>query len=414
MTFFFKTNLFKNIIHLTFIQGVSFLIPLITMPYLIRVLGFNNYGMFILTQAIAQYVLLFSDFGFNLSSTKKVARNQNNELRVSIIFWSTIFGKFILFLISFPFVFSFLFFFYDQNEYSILFLMFIPQMLAGVATPNWLFQGKERMKVLSLLTVSSKLIYIILIFSFVKSKGDLFYVALAQGASSFFVVLASLYYVYKSRWVTMVIFDLRGVIINIRGSFVYFISVASVSLYTTLPTLIIGFILGESSVAYYNIANTIRNAMQSLLNPIYQAIFPRVNNLYKSNKIDTVKFIKRSLFIIPCISLSFSIFIFFTGQYLILFFAKEVTHEVVVLLKVLCFIPFISSICNILGVQSILVFGFKKYFTCITVLAGLFNLATIYPLTISFGLVGSAISVLITELFILVSFFSFIKIKKIY
>ncbi|WP_446919834.1 oligosaccharide flippase family protein, partial [Klebsiella pneumoniae] len=101
MTFFFKTNLFKNIIHLTFIQGVSFLIPLITMPYLIRVLGFNNYGMFILTQAIAQYVLLFSDFGFNLSSTKKVARNQNNELRVSIIFWSTIFGKFILFLISF-------------------------------------------------------------------------------------------------------------------------------------------------------------------------------------------------------------------------------------------------------------------------------------------------------------------------
>lgn len=215
------------------------------------------------------------------------------------------------------------------------------------------------------------------------------------------------FYIYKKRWIGFYYFKYSRIIFFIKSSFPYFISVISVNLYTSFPAFIIGITLGTQSVAYYNIANTIRNAMQSLLNPIYQSLFPRINNIYSVNKDAAKKLIKRSLLIVSCLVFIFSIFVFIFSPLVIQLITSGKNESIVIILRVLCFVPFLSSICNILGVQAMIPFGFQKQFTLITICAGILCLAIIYPMLIAFGVIGGAYSVLLTELFVLTFFHVF-------
>ncbi|HBA5837681.1 TPA: oligosaccharide flippase family protein, partial [Escherichia coli] len=306
---FFRTRLFNNIMHLTLIQGVAFILPLMAFPYLVKVLGMDHYGKFIFYQLIVQYITLCSDFGFNFLATQKIAKNQCNLYKVTVIFWTTLWSKTFLISLLLSVLWAIVFTIDIKFDY-ILFFMFLPQLIAGVLMPTWLFQGKEEMKILSFATIGIRAVNVALIFLLVKHYNDINTVALIQSLCSFFLVIVVYFYIYKKRWIGFYYFKYSRIIFFIKSSFPYFISVISVNLYTSFPAFIIGITLGTQSVAYYNIANTIRNAMQSLLNPIYQSLFPRINNIYSVNKDAAKKLIKRSLLIVSCLVFIFSIFVF--------------------------------------------------------------------------------------------------------
>ncbi len=407
---FFRTRLFNNIMHLTLIQGVAFILPLMAFPYLVKVLGMDHYGKFIFYQLIVQYITLCSDFGFNFLATQKIAKNQCNLYKVTVIFWTTLWSKAFLILLLLSVLWAIVFTIDITFDY-ILFFMFLPQLIAGVLMPTWLFQGKEEMKILSFATIGIRAVNVALIFLLVKHYNDINTVALIQSLCSFFLVIVVYFYIYKKRWIGFYYFKYSRIIFFIKSSFPYFISVISVNLYTSFPAFIIGITLGTQSVAYYNIANTIRNAMQSLLNPIYQSLFPRINNIYSVNKDAAKKLIKRSLLIVSCLVFIFSIFVFIFSPLVIQLITSGKNESIVIILRVLCFVPFLSSICNILGVQAMIPFGFQKQFTLITICAGILCLAIIYPMLIAFGVIGGAYSVLLTELFVL-TFFSCFLLKR--
>ncbi|HCR3554786.1 TPA: oligosaccharide flippase family protein, partial [Morganella morganii] len=86
----------KNLLSLLGMQGINYLIPLVTLPYLTHTLGGFQYGVLSTVLILVQYTVLFVDFGFNLSSTKKISENRDNNYLVNNIFWNTVFAKLIL------------------------------------------------------------------------------------------------------------------------------------------------------------------------------------------------------------------------------------------------------------------------------------------------------------------------------
>ncbi|WP_174490562.1 oligosaccharide flippase family protein, partial [Escherichia coli] len=150
-------------------------------------------------------------------------------------------------------------------------------------------------------------------------------------------------------------------------------SIFSVNLYTTLPALVIGVVLGNVNLAYYNIALTIRNALLGLFNPISQSLFPRVNNLYSIDQNRAYKLIKQSLIVVAVIFIFLAITTNIMSDFIVNKILGHSEFIVVSLVKMICFIPAISAINNILGIQTIILHGYKKLFSTVTIFYGVLN-----------------------------------------
>ena len=96
-----KKIIVKNYIALLFIQGANFILPLIILPYLVRVLGSEKFGLVMIAQSVAIFLTIIVDFGFNISATKEVASLKNDKEKLSQFYWNVVFVKIILIIITF-------------------------------------------------------------------------------------------------------------------------------------------------------------------------------------------------------------------------------------------------------------------------------------------------------------------------
>ncbi|EFB5894022.1 O173 family O-antigen flippase, partial [Escherichia coli] len=141
-----------NIFSLLSIQGVGYILPLITLPYLVRILGPNNYGVYGYSLAIIQYSILIIDFGFNLTVTKKISLNRDDKLIVSSVFWNVMACKLLLCIFTFLITVAWS---RIDNTFAgdnLAVLMSSYTMVIGILIfPIWLFQGKEEITKIALI-----------------------------------------------------------------------------------------------------------------------------------------------------------------------------------------------------------------------------------------------------------------------
>lgn len=408
-----KSKLVNNILYLGLIQGCGYLLPILILPFLIHRLTIDPYGKMIFYQMVIQYLCVIVDFGFNFSSTQEIARNSKDKIIISKVFYETIAIKLLLFICLTSM--SLLFLITSHNKFGDikLFICYIPQLLGFALIPVWYFQGVEKIKIIALCTIFARLVTTLLLFILIENSSDLYLAASLQSSTFCITAILAYIYIYKYEDISLIHLSSTSFFNSIRSSFPFFISVFSVNLYTTLPTIIVGLVLGSTSVAYYNIANTVRNAMQGLYTPVSQSLFPRVNNMFSTNKLATYILIQKTLIIITMLSLSLSLLIFLYADEIVYKFMGRYNYDVVKLLRIVCFIPMISAINNILGVQTIILHGYKKIFTFITVVFGFINCLIIYPLMYWLGINGVAVSSLLIETLILIVFAIFVIKKKL-
>src|SRR5215470_2218422 len=141
-----RRKLLGNMFWLYALQGLNYVIPLAVLPYLVRVLGIEGYGLIAFAQAFAQYFVILTDYGFNLSATKRIALARDNRQEVSRIFWSVILVKTLLMLLGAlvmgAIVLSIPRFRADAPLYAIAYIA----VVGSVLFPLWLFQGMEQMR----------------------------------------------------------------------------------------------------------------------------------------------------------------------------------------------------------------------------------------------------------------------------
>ena len=139
-------------------------------------------------------------------------------------------------------------------------------------------------------------------FVYVNSPDDIWIAALAQGATNLIAGLIGCLMIYSHGWVGKLTFSIKEIKECLYNGWHVFASTSAISLYTTSTVVILGFLSGTTAVGYFNAANTIRNAVQGLLNPITQAIYPRINYLYDNDYPKCISLIRKSLNGIGCLS----------------------------------------------------------------------------------------------------------------
>ncbi|MGO3910650.1 oligosaccharide flippase family protein [Huaxiibacter chinensis] len=273
----------KNIFLLFFVQASNYLFPLLTLPYLMRVLGAENFGIVAMVQAWIQYIIIFVDYGFNFSATLLVSVNKNNRIKINSIYTSVTIAKFILLLISL-FIFAIYMAFIGPSIYSSLILLGLISVIGTVLFPVWLFQGMEKMQGIAICTTIAKFVSLLLIFILVKSPDDMNMAVISQSSGMFLSGILSCYFIKKEKMAKFTKVSLYEIFDVLKKGFDLFVSNITISFYTTLNILIIGYFGGPVLAGYFSAADKIRTAAQGLMSPVQQAMFPRVSSLISEGK----------------------------------------------------------------------------------------------------------------------------------
>jgi len=283
-------TLIQNFSYLSALQIFNMLIPLITYPYLIRVLGKETYGLVIFAQAIIYYFVIWVGFGFNISATKEVSIHRDNKEKLSEVISSVFIIKGILFLSAFLILTILLHFIPKAHGYKLLFYATMWMALYDLIFPIWYFQGIERMKYITIITLLSRLTFLSLIFILIHSPNDYLLIPIINGIGALLAGITALYIVFnihKNIFKLQPISTLKYYIVD---SFPIFVSNLSTTLYLTSNKVILGAFLGMGEVAYYDLAEKLSTFLKTPIQLIGQTIYPKIA------KSRDQTFIKKSFF----------------------------------------------------------------------------------------------------------------------
>ena len=186
--------LVANFGYLSLLQICNLAIPLITYPYLVRVLGEETYGTIVYAQAVVAYLAIFVNWGFNISATKSISIHRDNPAKVDQIFSSVYVAKTCFLFLVFG-VLWLLFLIPSIGAYKLLYLFSMWMCIYEWLFPVWFFQGMERMKYIAIFSFIGRLIFISLIFVVVKNTDDYLWVPIINGIGAILTSLVAIYVV---------------------------------------------------------------------------------------------------------------------------------------------------------------------------------------------------------------------------
>lgn len=293
-----KSKISSNIIFLYFLTIAKIVFPLLTFPYLTRVLTVDVYGMVSYVRATIIYMQIFVDFGFSLSAVKDIARIKNDKIRVGEITGDVIIAKLLLCAIGMLILLvlcvsiSIL-----QNNLLYTFLSYVVVILS-VFLLDYLFRGIEEMQLVSLTFIIMKGASTLLTFVFVKGDEDILWIPVLDIISSFF----ALFFVYVQLKKLHIKIIFRNIIYawkSLKESFIYFISNMATTAFGGLNTMLIGIYIPDvKEIAYWSVAMTLVSGAQALYNPITGGVYPQMV------KNPSMRIIRRLLLVfMPCVIL---------------------------------------------------------------------------------------------------------------
>lgn len=388
-----KKNLLENFISLGALQIVSYVIPLINLPYLSRVLGVEKFGLVFFAFAFMQYFIILTDYGFGLSATREIAVNRHNKNNLSNIFSAVTFIKLCLLLVSFAILCIMIIFIPKLHENWIVFLLSFLMVVGNAIYPVWFFQGMERMKYITFLNILSKTIFLVLIFIFVKKSDDYVIVPLLNSMGFLVSGIIGMYFAIKNLGAKLYLPKWQAIKKQFKYSSEFFLSRVSVSAYTNTNTFCLGLIGSSIMVGYYVAAEKIYNAINGIQAPLGQALYPFVA---KNKDIKTYK--KWFLVAIICNLLICSFVFIFAKQFIAIFYGANMMFAYKIL-RIFCIISLIVFPSMLVGYPLIGALGHTKEANRSVIVGSIIHIIGLFTLFITknMNVYSIAFMVLITE-----------------
>lgn len=391
------------------LQGANYLLPLVTLPYLVRVLGPEKFGLIAFAQAFIQYFVVATDYGFNLSATRDVAVHRENPQKLGEIIGAVMTIKIVLAVTGALVLACLVLLIPTFRQHWPLYSVVYLTVVGATLFPTWLFQGLERMRDITWMNMATRLLTTAAIFIFVHNSNDYVLTGAIQSLPIFLAAIPAWWVLIKVYSVPLRRPALHSMRKQIQGGWHVFLSTAAINVYTSSNTFLLGIIAGPAAVGYFSAALKIISAAYGLFTPINQTLYPHISRLSQHK---SVQFIKKTTpyYISIGIVISISFFIF-RGTIINIVLGPHY-RESVNIMTILSTLPAILSVGYLYGSLTILALGENRIFSRITIFSALINISLTAPLTYLYQGSGTAISIVITEL-LASALFAFAALKKI-
>lgn len=407
-------RILENMISLTGLQFASYILPLITLPYLTLVLGPEKFGLTQYAISLITYFQFFTDYGFNLSATRELAICRDDNQKISQIFSSVMFIKMCLCILSFIILLLIVMFIPKFSEDSYVYILTFGMVIGYMLFPTWLFQGLEYMRYTSILNIIGKIVFTVLIFIFIHDTTDYMLVPLINSLGYILVGILGIYIALTKFNIKITIPSIRDIKYHLREGWYVFISTIAINMYTTTNTFLLGLLTNNTLVGYYSIAEKIILAVNGLLNPISQALYPFISRTVKTDdKTRSIEFIRKITKIMTLVGIVLSAGLFIFAKPIILLLFGQSYANSVIILQIISIVPLAVSLSTVFGVETMLTFNYKKAFTSIVMIGGIIDIVLGIILITLMKEIGIAISFATTEIFITIAMFIFLQRKGI-
>lgn len=351
---------------------VRYLLPLITIPYLARILGAEGLGHLVLIQAYAFFVIQWLEFGFGLSATQGVARHRDSPSRLATLASSVFGSQAGLLLVALGAT--------AIVQHTVPMLGETPDLLwmgavAGIlqgSSPFWFLRGVERMKEVASLEVASRVVRTAGIFLLVRAPDDLWLVLASDLAASLLNAVVGLGLVCRLvplRWP-----EAKGVLETLRESWSLFVVRASASLFSAGNVFVLGLYSSQATIAFFAGAEKIATALRMLFNPAFDALYPRMSFETSHAPDRAFRLLRRMLLILGTLSLGMSVGILIFAPLAVRLLLGPEFEASVGVLRIFALFPPVVVINLCLGSHWLLVRGHRRLFVSTGLFIGLLNI----------------------------------------
>lgn len=406
-----NSKIIKNGIWLTILQLVNTVIPVITIPYVTRILGTNEYGIFSIALNWVLYLQVLVEYGFGLSGSRKVALLKENEHeQLNQLFNNIISARILLLIASFIIlnIICIISAFSSQIYISIL-ILFI--MIIGTAFQlTWLFQGKQDMKFITIINVTSRIISVILIFILVKKPDDIYLYCALYSITLLLSSIISMIVARKKYNLKFKFAKFNCIIKEFKDGIYLFASSAMTKIFNGFSVTILGIYTTASITGIFSAIYKIPYVLMMFFSPVSQAIYPFISKEFtKGDEVGKKCVRKMGIPIIIMFGI-FSIFIIAFNKIIInlLFGTDYSNYSIIVIPLVIQFL--LAIINNFIGIQTLVASGKQKKYSkafavgCIAIVVSNILLGKLY------GIYGVSIAAPIGEFVLTISLI--LQLKK--
>ena len=277
-----------NVLYSVTFQVLEIILPLLTAPYLSRVLGADCLGLFSKSQALGQYFFLFCMLGVKNYGNRAIARVRDNRYVRSKTFWEIYGFQFLVALLFYGLYWAACFTYVTENRW--IYMIQSLYVLSGVVNVNWFCFGMEKFKLTTMRSAAIRILSAVCIFVFIKDQSDL---GLYTFIISFGLVLSNLIvWPLVVRHADFVRPTWKGMKPHIKPNLLLFWPVLAVSIYNVMDKLMLGYFSPDAEVAFYANAERIITVPTTIILALDNVVMPRMSNLFaRDNTEKKVKFL---------------------------------------------------------------------------------------------------------------------------
>lgn len=398
-------RLMENFFSLSVLKLVNAILPFVTLPYLIKVLGFQQYGAIVLALSVIAYFQAITDYGFNLSATREIVKNRNNKNKISYIYSKTIISKIYLLIMSLIILFI-LIFWIPQFKEDLLVYFFMCLILVGQTLfPEWFFRGIEQMRYITIMDLIVKGLFTVGVFLFIKHPQDYWIYPLLYGFSSIVVAIISNYLIVKNYQISFLNIGLKRTLNNLINGFPLFINQFMPNFYNNTTTFLVGILLGKNIAGFFGAIRQIVN-MVSVFNAVVSTVFfPYL--LRKKEKFQLFSKAYTLIFLVLIASVAI------VHPFIFQWVGIAGNNASLVFILLLIGIFFVAMY-SLYSTNYLIPRGYDKIVMKNTFLISILGLIASYPLIKTFGIVGGALNIAIAQLLMgMTAYIYYLKFKKL-
>lgn len=399
------SNAFWNALRI----GSSMLFPLVTFPYTTRIWGPEGVGFNSFLISFSAYFILFSALGLNYYGTREIAKHSDDRETQKKIFKELyLLGSISSVVVTAVYEVT-VFLMFGTSEYYPLYAVYGLVVFTSNFGADWYFQAKERFKFLTLRTVVLQIINVIFLFVFIKSTNDL-PLAIFFGVGVSTIINLLNVFILRDELFDRIQIRLNDLKAHIRPVLKIFLLNLVVSIYVNLDIVLLGFLNGYTEVGYYNAALKLVKMLVAFISSLGLVLLPRASYFHDTGKHEEFQIlIQKSIKAVLFVSIPILTFLFFLREPFILLFAGEKFVKSIDLILILAPIILFISLSNIFGVQVLISKGKENQTIISTSTGALVCIILSLLLVPTYGSIGSAFSVVIAELSVLLAQLIFLR-----
>lgn len=403
-----------NVASLFSVHMANMLLPLLTVPYVVRIIGPERLGLLNFSQAYVAYFTLLINYGFELSAVRLIAPNRTDKALVNRVFSEVIAGKTLLWIVSTGLFAAITWFTPEFRAHSLLHTCTYLSCVGIVLFPVWLYQAMEDLGRVAVFNLVVKVLLTLSVFLLIRQPDDYIYQNLSMGVAQVLVSVIAFRVAVRRFGLTFTWPSVGQLSRRFRADSTLFFSGAMITLYAGSAMFLLGLFTTPYNVGIFAAGTRLEGIARAFVGlALNQAFFPIVANAFGQSREQGLRVVRTTFFPLFVLMVFVSAGLWLIAPVFITLFYGSKFGEAILVLRIVSLLPIVIGVSNLLGLHTMLNLKMDRAFFAITALGSAIGLVINTLLIRQMGYVGAAYAWVAAELWITLSMYGYLRYKGV-